>query len=379
MTTDAIGGLTDLVEAMHQTVASAGGILDTPGRGRTRGITGLVYASVRAVTGLVGHGVERLLAELAPMLAEESSWPGREALLAALNGVLGDYLAASGNPLAIPMRLRQGGRPLSLPIAHPTGKVVVLVHGLCMNDLQWNRQGHDHGAALAGELGFTSLYLHYNSGRHVSTNGREAAQVLEALVKSWPVPVEELVLVGHSLGGLVCRSACHYGEAAGHEWRKRLSKLVFLGTPHHGAPLERGGNWVDVILELTPYSAPFARLGKIRSAGVTDLRFGNVVDEDWEGRDRFERAKDQRRPVPLPEGVKCYAIAGTNGKKEGDLTDWLVGDGLVPLSSALGRHEEAARTLGFPESRQWIARGVGHQDLLSRPEVYERLKAWLAE
>ena len=180
------------------------------------------------------------------------------------------------------------------------------------------------------------------------------------------------------MGGLVARSACHYAAAEGRAWLRALSKLAFLGTPHHGAPLERGGNWVDVILEATPYAAPFARLGKLRSAGITDLRYGNVLDEDWKGRDRFARTRDTRKPVPLPDGVQCFAMAATTGKKSGDLFDRLLGDGLVPVASALGRHENPRRSLSFPESRQWIGYGMKHLDLLGRSEVSRQLVHWLA-
>jgi hypothetical protein len=384
LTIDAVAGLTDLVEAVHHTIARAPGPLGRPVRGPTRGITGLVYRSVRTVTGLVGHGLDRLLAQLAPELGEQSSWPAREAVLAALNGVLGDYLAARGNPLAIRMRLRHDGQPLereasslAASIPRPDGKLVVLVHGLCLSDLQWTRRGHDHGAALARDLGYAPVYLHYDTGLHVSTNGRAFAGLLEALVGQWPVRLEALAIVGHSMGGLVARSAHHYGTIAGHGWVRQLRKLVFLGTPHHGAPLERGGNWIDVILEASPYTAPFARLGKIRSAGITDLRYGNLLDEDWEGRDRFARSARRPRSVPLPEGVQCYTIAATTRNDAGDFSDRLVGDGLVPLGSALGRHRDPGRTLAFPASGLWIARGTSHLDLLSRP-VYARIRKWLA-
>ena len=181
------------------------------------------------------------------------------------------------------------------------------------------------------------------------------------------------------MGGLVARSACLHAEAAGHAWRKKLKKLVFLGTPHHGAPLERIGNWVDVVIGKTPYAAAFGRLGKVRSAGVTDLRYGALVDEDWRGRDRFARAPDPRRPVPLPDGVACYAIAATAALSPGDLKDRLLGDGLVPVASALGRHKEPARDLNFPPDRQWVACETGHLDLLSRRDVYERIAGWLGE
>jgi pimeloyl-ACP methyl ester carboxylesterase len=385
LTIDGIAGMVDLVEAMHYNIASFPGILADSTRDRTTGITRLVYRSIRGVIGLVGHGLDRLLARFEPLLAERSSWPGREALLAALNGVLGDYLAASINPLAITMRLRRNGAALpgeraALAAAIPQagGKLVVLLHGLCMNDLQWKRKGHDHGAALARDLGYTPIYLHYNSGLHISTNARTFADLLETLVQLWPVPLTKLVLIGHSMGGLVARSACHYGALARHEWRRRVDKLVFVGTPHHGAPFERGGNWVDMLLSSSQYTAPLARLGKIRSAGITDLRFGNLLDEDWEGRDRFERSDDLRIAVPLPEGVACYAIAATTAKRPGELGGKLIGDGIVPLASALGRYANPRLALPFDESRLWVAYGTNHLDLLSRPEVYAQIRRWLA-
>ncbi len=379
---DAAHGLTGLVEHMHNS------ILDTPGlapvaRGLTGGVTRLVYSGVRGAFRLTGKGA----AAVALLDAKADDRPvsrGREVALAVLNGVVGDHLAATKNPLALPMRFRRDGRPLSLERsslaeAFPgaTGKLVVLLHGLCMSDLQWTRQNHDHGAALAHDLGYTPVTLSYNSGLHVSTNGRAFAEALEALVVAWPVEIEDFVIVGHSMGGLVARSACRHAEEAGHGWRTKLGKIVFLGTPHHGAPLERIGNWVDDILGRTPYAAAFGQLGKIRSAGVTDLRFGAVLDEDWRGRDRFAREPDPRRPVPLPKSVACYAIAATTAASPGAVKDLLIGDGLVPVASALGRHKDPARALKFPRDRQWIACEMGHLDLLSRREVYERMAAWL--
>ena len=364
---DATSGLTDLVEAMHTNIARPRG---------TGGITGLVYKSIRGVTHLVGGGVDALLALLTPAFGGRPLSPEREVVLAALNGVLGDYLAASDNPLAIRMSLRREGQPI-VSSDHQR-RVVVLVHGLCMSDLQWKRNGHEHGACLERDLGYAPLYLHYNSGLHVSANGRRFADLLEQLVSDSASTIEELVVVAHSMGGLVTRSACHYGAAAGHAWLARLRGIVFLGTPHHGAPLERGGNWIDIILGAAPYAAPLARLGKIRSAGITDLRFGNLLDEDWEGRDRFARTRDTRRHVPLPVGVPCYAIAATIGKTRGDLKDRLLGDGLVPLASALGVHKRAERCLAFPQGRQWVGHGINHLDLLDRPAVWAQIRDWLA-
>lgn len=378
---DATRGVTDLVEAMHHTIGGGPSILRRPLDGPTRLVTRPVYGSIRGVTRLVGVGLDVALARLAPLLREGAPSAEREAVLAAVNGVLGDHLAESGNPLAIEMRLRSRGRPLELErealrlaLPRASGKLLVLVHGSCMSDLGWTRLGHDHGAALARELGFTPVYLHYNSGLHISENGRAFAALLEALVATWPAPLGELVIVAHSMGGLVSRSACHVGEAAGHAWRRKLRELVCLGSPHHGAPLERGGHWVDVLLGISRYSAPIARLGKIRSAGITDMRFGNVLEEHWKGRDRFAHAPDLRTPLPLPAGVACYAIAATQGDRAAGSSP---SDGLVPVDSALGRHPRPALTLAFPEAHQWIARGVDHLELLSSADVYATLCAWL--
>lgn len=382
---DAVTAATHLVEAMHYTIARRAAPDGLVGWTATRGIPGLVYRSVRGITRLVGGGIDAVLAPLVPPLDHGQSSPRREALLAAANGVLGDYLEASGNPLAISMRFRRDGMPLAIERAalaaampQATGKLLVLVHGICMSDLQWNRDGHDHGAALARDLGYTAVYLHYNSGLHVSVNGRRCAGLLEDLVREWPVPLEELAIVGHSMGGLVARSACHYGREAGHGWLRHLRKLVCLGTPHHGSPLERAGNWVDAALGASRYSAPLARLGMIRSAGVTDLRYGNLLDEDWHGRDRFARDGDRRRPVPLPQGVACYAVAATSAGGRSRVAAMLPSDGLVTLDSALGRHPRRDLALDFPADHCWIASGMGHFDLLSRPEVYARLRDWLA-
>jgi hypothetical protein len=241
-----------------------------------------------------------------------------------------------------------------------------------MSDAAWARGG-DRPAALARELGCTPVYLRYNTGLHVSANGRGLAGMLEDLVRTWPVPLEALTIVAHSMGGLVARSACHAAEAAGLAWRARLDAMVFLGTPHHGAPLELGGHWLQTALGVSRYSAPLARLGRLRSAGVTDLRHGSVLDDDWRGRDRFTFGPERPAPVPLPGGVRCFAIAGTAARYGP-----VLGDGLVPVSSALGRHRDPRRALAFPEARRWVARDVGHVDLLGDPGVYATMRRWLA-
>ena len=376
LATDGTLALTALVEAMHARIASLPG---RRGPEQTRGITGLVYQTVRGVTRVVGGGVDSLLAALTPVLQagdSQRSTQARDAVLAVLNGVLGDHLVASNNPLATPMALRHQGRVLELQrdalqatLPSASGRVLVLLHGLCMNDHQWQREGHDHGAALALAAGYTPVYLHYNSGLPIHVSGASFAQQMQALLAAWPAALERVVLLGHSMGGLVARSALHQGATQGQAWVHRVDDAVFLGTPHAGAPLERAGRWVDLILGAAPYAAPLARLGAMRSAGITDLRHGKLLD-----------GPPNALPVhvPLPTHLRCYTVAGTTGALERDLKDRLLGDGLVPLKSALGRHADPARRLNFAPQHQLQVAHTGHMALLSSPAVNTALQHWLA-
>lgn len=390
LTTDAVAGLASLVEAMHSRIATLPRI---PGLGeavteneRTRGVTGLVYKTVRGVTHLAGGTLDSLLGWLAPALAavdpQLAPRPEREAILAALNGVLGDHLATSGNPLAIPMQFRHAGRPLVLDrhavrsrLGAATPKLLVLLHGLCMNDLQWRHEDHDHGEALARELGYTPVYLHYNSGLSVSTNGRILAQLMEGLYSVWPMRIERLTMLGHSMGGLVARSAIHHGalvQRGGLRWPGRVDDLVCLGTPHHGAPLERIGHGLDQLLGATPYAGPLARLGKVRSAGINDLRLGNILRGPM-----GEGGTEPSDPVALPSGTRCFAVAASLGPAGGSLKANLLGDGLVPVDSALGQHPDPSLSLGFEPEHRAVMHDTGHLGLLSSPEVAALLRQWL--
>ena len=370
LVTDTAVGVTDVVEAMHATIARP---LGRPTR--TRGLTGWIYRVVRGTMRRIGRALDLGLATVdrGHVHAESPAGGGRvrEAVVAALNGAFGDRMEAEGNPLATRMHLRHEGQPMDLSeLVAPRSTILLQIHGICMHDAQWGTPDHDPGAIWADALGATRLALRYNSGRHISENGRELAHQLEALLAAWPVPVGRLVVVGHSMGGLVARSA--FSTMA--SWPADTA-LVTLGSPHHGAPLERLGNLVDASLGATRYSGPLAALGQARSAGVTDLRFGSLRDEDWSERDRFARGADARQRVPLPPGVAVYAVAATLGDGTGSVADQTVGDGLVPLDSALGRHP--ARGLGIPADRQWILSGKSHFDLLRQPEVTETVVEWL--
>ena len=376
LVTTAATGVTDLVEAMQATITQPEGI------SRTRGLSGIVYRTVRRTMRRVGRSVEEALAAVDPGTPGDA--PAREAVVAALNGAVGDHLAAEGNPLAIEMHLRHAGAPLDLaalaagattiPDARPT--ILLQVHGICMYEGQWHRDGHDPGAEWAEAIGATRLAVRYNSGRHISESGADLARLLDALRAAWPVAVERLVIVGHSMGGLVARSALWRLEADGRALPGDTT-LVCLGSPHHGAPLERLGNLVDTALRASRYAGPLAAVSNARSAGLTDLRYGSVHADDWTGRDRFAARGEDRRHVPLPDGVTGYLVAATLGTGGGGIRDFTIGDGLVPLDSALGLHEDPARALDVPPDHRWTLPRASHLDLLWALEVTEQVRGWL--
>ncbi len=383
--TDATIGITDLVEAMHKRVVHPPLLPSTSIQNLITKIAGFTFNNIRWSTRLIGSGVDKALGQLDSVLGATEATDEREAIRSVLNGVIGDYLEENGNPLKITMQFRHQAKVIptdnkSLANAYPTinGKILLMVHGSCMNDIQWTRKEHNHGMELGKELYKTPIYLHYNSGRHISTNGQDFNNLLDELVKHWPVPVEELVIIAHSMGGLVSRSAIHYGQKDQNSWTKLLKKVIFLGTPHHGAPLEQAGNFLDVVLEAIPYAKPFARLGKIRSAGVTDLRYGNLIDEDWQDNDRFKFQKDKRQFISLPEQIECYSVAGVTGKAAESVSSQLLGDNMVDIKSALGQHKNPAKHLNFKKENTCVAYDCTHSDLLDNSEIYAKMREWLA-
>jgi hypothetical protein len=355
----------DVAEGVHAGILGTPALLlggSTPAAG-TRGITRVAYQGVRGTAHVVAAGVDALLSALQGPLGVAVGGARREALLAALNGVLGDHLAASGNPLALQACLRVRGKLLALEgprwpahLCAPTPRLLVQVHGLCMNHLQWRRDGHDHGERLA-TLGYTPVHFHYNTGLPIAENGRRLSLLLQQLLAAWPMPVERFAFLGHSMGGLVARAAIAAARRDGSDWAERLTHLVFLGTPLHGAPLERAGHGLQAALGLSPWTAPFVRLGGMRSAGIQDLRHG---------------AADG---LVLPAGLRVHAVAGTlqdvRAARPG-------GDGLVPVHSALGEHRDPGQSLDIPQGRRLLVARTGHLALLGSARVSSTLQRWLA-
>ncbi len=374
LTIDAVKGTTKVVESLHSTISQYTSILGDP-KEKTKGLTGAIYKSINGVTHLLGEGINAILNKSSKMhgdyTGEHKFSTTREAVAAAMNGVLGDHFEKGENPLAINMSFRVNGQSLDKIQLQElfdtaTNDVTLLIHGLCMNDLQWTRERHNHGEILAEELDHSIVYLHYNTGLHVSENGSQLSQLLNEIRFNKQL---KLNIVGHSMGGLVARSACFYAKKENHTWLSHLDKIIFLGSPHHGAVLAKGGHWADVLLQISPYSAPFAKITKVRSSGLTDLRHGYITEEDWQD-------TNNRKVIPLPKNIQCYTIATTTSDKESSkIANDVIGDGLVTINSALGIHK--THDLNIPKENQWIGRKISHMQLLSDKKVYAVIKNWL--
>ena len=403
--------VTDVVEGVHQSVWNTLGVR---GRAplRSGGLTGRIYDAVRlgarASARVAGGAAAGLLpAGLLPSLP-------RRRVAAVLNGVFGDRLAASGNPLALPMSVHTHAMPLD-PLrpgdaiacawrgTAPPRRLVLMVHGMCLDACDWwELPGgpRGHAGALARAAGAMPLALRYNSGLAIAANGEALSRLLDALVRHWPAPLESVDVVAHSMGGLVLRSALRAAQADGAEWPGRLGRVAFLGTPHLGAPLEQLGHHVHALLARQRWLRPFAGLAALRSRGIHDLREGCIVARDPDAV-RFDAASPGAAGVgaasvarldagraadsgwQLPSGLAALAVAGkiaaptpSRGRRwVSGLGDGVLGDGLVPIASALGEDPAAGRSMRF--ERQHVATGVGHLALLSDPGVRRQLCRWL--
>jgi PGAP1-like protein len=396
---DAAAGIAELARGVHEAVADrvfgALGPPAAPVRAWHDTIAATSYRGARVLAGSVvrGGAVAGGLAvdDDAPSVSETGR--GR-ALVAALNGAWGDRLAARGSPLALSMTVRAQGRDvgtdrasLASVFVDASPRVAVFVHGLGESDDAWRRRGigncTPYGERLAAEHGFTPVYVRYNSGLHISANGRTLAALLDKLTASWPCEVSELALVGHSMGGLVLRSACQYGSDAGHRWPERVRSVFALGAPHMGAPLERAANMAGYGLSLVPEARPFARPLAVRAAGVKDLRHGYLIDSDWDGRDPDALRSPAAAEVPWSEHADHYFVSATLSANPDGVSGRLLGDLLVLRRSAWAQRGRVGRGSGAQRLRFELDhyRNLGeanHFDLLNHPAVYEQLSRWLS-
>jgi pimeloyl-ACP methyl ester carboxylesterase len=306
-------------------------------------------------------------------------------LVSVVNGFVGDHMARRRNPLSVRMGFHRAGVRLALEhealrSAFPsaTSRLAVFVHGLCCTEQVWSLYGSaddpesiPYGERLYADLGYTPLYLRYNSGLHVSLNGRSFSRLLDRLIEAWPVKVEEIVLVGHSMGGLVGRAAAEAGRRNGARWAGSLSQVVCLGTPHLGAPLEKLVHLGAAAMRLFPLSRPVARLLDSRSLGIKDLRFGYVADEDWKGLDPDAPWQNTRCTPPALPGVRYRFIGSALGASPDHPLTQVLGDGLVRVPSSMAT--------ALADADGALRLQLHHLRLLNHPDVYAQLRSWLSE
>jgi pimeloyl-ACP methyl ester carboxylesterase len=363
LTIDGVQGVLGIVEAMHQNIAALPSPVARSVKPAKWMPSKVVYRSIAGITRWVAGVLDSGLALGTPLLPSNLHGEQRDAFLAALNGVLGDHLRARSNGLAIPMQLCANGVVLAdAKIMRAAKRPLLMLHGLCMNDHQWRREGHNHGEQLAQQFGFEPFYLRYNTGRAIAENGAELAVLLETQLgrKNSELRNTELRILAHSMGGLLARSAWAYAHAHKMRWPRHLRAVYCLGTPHSGAFLERAGTWVDQIVGFSPYSAPLMRIGGLRSQGIKDLRNGKITYSTADDNGTAEAAKEL--------ATKLILIAGRS-KRAGRLAT----DGLVSVSSALGQHRKPAKNLAVaPEQKSMISE-CNHFELLSDPRVLAQL------
>jgi pimeloyl-ACP methyl ester carboxylesterase len=309
--------------------------------------------------------------------------------LAVLNAVLGDELADQGSPLAIPMAVRRARADVvprrdALEEAFPesNSKLAVFVHGLGETEESWRLHSDRHacgtestyGSLLAEDLGYTPVHLRYNTGLHISENGRHLTTLLEDVVAGWPSPVAELILVGHSMGGLVARSACHYARQRGDTWVSSLRHVFYLGCPHLGAGLEQWVTRLSGVLGRLEETRPLASVLNRRSAGIKDLRAGYLLDDHW--RDADSGPTSPGNDVPLIPWAKHYAVSATVTTSRRNPFGRVVGDLLVQPASARGR-TRGGGSIPFPAEHTRHFSGLHHFRLLNHPSVYEAMREWL--
>jgi pimeloyl-ACP methyl ester carboxylesterase len=414
---DAIRRTTDLVEETHEAGAAKpvrvlSQIPELKGAVEAvdvvrRGVASLVFDSIRAtndgvriiedagiaaVTAVVGRDVMESTAQKiarsfeTPLRSDAIGSPGWlvDSAQGVLNGVMGDALGAIGNTLSIELGAYRDGVHVSpqewaASVETPSDTLVVFVHGLGCTEWSWTFDaealhgdaGVNFGTLLARDFGFTPLYIRYNTGLHVSDNGQKLARFLNDIVQAYPA--KRILLVGHSMGGLVVRSAAHYGKATAAPWASALTHVFCIGSPNLGAPLEKAGNVLASVLALFDVAGTQvpAKILNGRSSGIKDLRFGYVVDEDWKDKDPDALLEDNRQSIPFVDGVLYCFVAGTLSKDPSHKVNDFLGDVLVRLPSASGHAPAPARRIPFHIGH--VVGGVHHLALGNHPDVYAQI------
>jgi pimeloyl-ACP methyl ester carboxylesterase len=339
------GGLTDLIRDTHRAIADrAFGTAPGPSAPKAvhDGVSRLVYAAVRA--GLAGSArAGGLVAEARGL--NPSATPKGRMLLGAVNGAWGDMLAEQHSPLAIQMHFPR----LHEVETSATPRIAVLVHGLCETEEAW-RLGADesepYAVRLRRDLGYTPLELRYNTGLPIADNGQRLAEILDHVCAGWPAGVSEIVLIGHSMGGLVSRAAYQYGHEHDMRWTRRVRHVFCLGSPLNGADLEKAASVAGRALGKLPETRALSAALNRRSAGIQDMRGA----------------------APRLDGVPHTLIAASLFADHDHPIGLVTGDLLVRRTSAWSGGEEDERV---------CIGSANHFTLLNHPDVYEQIERQL--
>ena len=379
-------GIVERIEEVHLAVSGrVQRVAPNPGDSRiARGVYGAIKTSARAA----GRGAAIASRALPAERQAVSRTPAGSFAVAALNGFLGDRFEAEESPLALGIAIRKDHRDVDLDadslaaaFPHARPRVAVFFHGLCESEdafrLREGPHGGTYGSRLEHDLGITPVFVRYNTGLHISENGRRISELLEILMDEWPVHVADLTLIGHSMGGLVARSACHAATELEHDWTEHLRATIALCTPHHGAPLEKVVNVAGHYLRKLPETAAVAKVLELRSEGIRDLRFGSLTDADWRDRDPHAPLLDERSDVPLHVGARHHVIAATLTRDPRHPVGRFAGDILVREDSASGRHSKG-RSIPFDPEYLSVIGGASHLALLNHPAAYDLIRRWLA-
>lgn len=352
-------------ESLHDAVV-------TSAYGAISGALRVTSSSVRAMaTRGVGRPIE--------------SGPRGRLVVAAINGLIGDELRMLDDPQAITMAVRADGVdvpatgwPLAEAFRDATSHPVIFLHGLCENDESWSNGrrtiGTTYAERVAAETDGTPVMVRYNTGLHISENGKHLDALIQQIVEHWPVSVSRITLVGHSMGGLVARAATNHATAAGETWQHLVRDVVCLGTPHAGANLEKVAHLGSRLLRFWPESSPFSAILDTRSAGIVDLRHGYITRDEWEGQDLTGRwGLDRIAAAPLPH-AEYHFVAATLGASLRHPLSSVLGDLLVHFSSATGVGRAGPIVDG---ARFEYLPSAHHFALLNHPQVADWLIEWI--
>lgn len=312
---------------------------------------------------------------------------------AAINGLIGDRLEEGGSPLAVRMALRLPHRDvectresIEAAFERTTPRLAIFVHGLCETEEAWwlgtkadpdaeEPAPRTYGQKLRDDLDFSPLYLRYNTGLHISENGRRLSRLLEELCREWSVEVQEVAVIGHSMGALVARSACHEAVEEGRAWVGRTKHVICLGAPNTGSWLEKVVNVGGAAFKRIPETKPFVDFLELRSDGIRDLRFGYLRDEDWLDKDRDEPLRNHSSPLAPVPGIGYHFVSGCLTSSERHPLAAAIGDVLV-------RKASAASPLGpdgKPHGDSRHVQGASHFHLLNHPRCYGHIREWLSQ